>query len=130
VISETVVALDWTELAGGGLLTSVLLMALVERLRRTFATRADLNGLGERLNELQAAWVLVRETAEEARELSSRVQNDQKHQWARVGEQVIRPLERITEKLETLSVAQAAQAASLDQIGRRLDERRGPGRAE
>jgi hypothetical protein len=129
VISQTVVALDWTELAGGGLLASVLLMALVERLRRTFATRTDLNGLGDRMNDLQAAWVLVRETAEEARELSARVQHDQQHQWARVAEQVIRPLERITEKLETLSVAQAAQAASLEQIGRRMDlgERRGAG---
>lgn len=126
-----VVTLDWPALAGSGFVASVLLMALVERLRRTFATRQDLNGLGDRLNDLQQAWVHVRDTADTAHDLAERVQADQKNQWVRVAEQVIRPLERITEKLEAVSVAQAAQAAALEQISRRLDgsERRGPGRA-
>ena len=126
-----VVSLDWPALVGSGFAASVLLMALVERLRRTFATRQDLNGLGDRLNDLQQAWVQVRDTAESAQDLAERVQADQKNQWMRVAEQVIRPLERITEKLEAVSVAQASQAAALEQISRRLDgtERRGPGRA-
>ncbi|MDB4948902.1 MAG: hypothetical protein JWM27_1551 [Gemmatimonadetes bacterium] len=125
--NESIVTLHWSDLAGGGVVASILLLALVERLRRTFATRADLNGLGDRVTGLHDQVVHVADTADAAEALATRVQAEQKHQWVRVAEQVMRPLERITEKLESVSVAQAAQAAAMEQISRRLDvgDRRG-----
>jgi hypothetical protein len=116
-----VLTLDWPALAGSGFVASVLLLALVERLRRTFATRQDLNGLGDRLNALQSLYLQVREAADEARDRTVSVQAEQKYQWERITEQVIKPLERITEKLESVSEVQAAQTASLEHIGRWLD---------
>jgi len=116
---------EWTvdvpTLAGSGFALGVLLLALVERLRRTFATRQELNGVGDRLNALQSLYLQVREAADEARERVGATEAEQKHQWERIAEQVIRPLERITEKLEATSEAHAAQAAVLEQIGKRLD---------
>jgi hypothetical protein len=112
---------DVSTLVGSGFIVSVLLLALVERLRRTFATRQELNGFGDRLTALQSLYLQVREGVDEARERAAATEAEQRHQWERIAEQVIRPLERITEKLEDTSEAQAAQAAVLEQIGRRLD---------
>lgn len=120
-IIEAPVQLSWAGLLGSGAVATVLLLALVERLRRTFATRADLNGVGERMNALQAVQAQLREAVDETRERLAAVEAEQKHQWERVAEQVIRPLERITEKLESVGEAQAAQAAALEHIGKWLD---------
>lgn len=49
------------------------------------------------------------------------MEREQKHQWERIAEQVIRPLERITDKLEAVGEIQAAQAAALEHILQRLD---------
>ncbi len=113
--------IDVPLVVGGTTAATVLLLALVERLRRTFATRQDLNGLGDRVSALQTLYVQVRENTDEIRERMAAMEGAQRHQWERVAEQVIRPLERITEKLEGLSEVQAAQAASLEHIGQRLD---------
>lgn len=121
VSSDSVLRLEWSALLGSGFVISVLLLALVERLRRTFATREELNGVGEKFQALQSLYLQVRETADEARARATAAQAEQKNQWERIAEQVIRPLERITEKLEGVAETQAAQAAALDQIGRRLD---------
>lgn len=130
--TNPVIGIDWPTAAGSGFVAATLFLALVEKLRRTFATRQDLNGLGDRVNALQSLYIQVREAVDEARELAGAAQAEQKHQWERVAEQVIRPLERITEKLETVSEIQAAQTASLEHIGKwldRTDEHRGPSSA-
>ena len=121
VSSDTALTIDWPALAGSGFVATVLLLALVERLRRTFATRHDLNGLGDRLNALQTLYIQVREAADDARDQASACRAEQKHQWERVADQVIKPLERITEKLENVSEIQAAQTATLEHIGKWLD---------
>jgi hypothetical protein len=118
---ETPHTLDWTAFAGGGFVVSVLFLALVERLRRTFATRLEVNGLGEKFNALQSLYLQAREAADEARDRAMGVEREQKHQWERIAELVIRPLDRITDKLETVGEIQAAQATSLDHILQRLD---------
>ncbi|HEX2093310.1 MAG TPA: hypothetical protein VHG28_12960 [Longimicrobiaceae bacterium] len=119
--SDPVLTFDWQALAGSGFVASVLLLALVERLRRTFVTRQELNGLGDRLNALQTLYIQARDAADEARDRVTVVETEQKHQWERVAEQVIRPLERINEKLESVSEIQAAQTATLEHIGKWLD---------
>jgi hypothetical protein len=115
----------WSDLLGGGLVGTVLLLALIERLRRTFATKVDLNGLGDRVNLLQTHNAQLQEAIDDTRERLMSVETEQKLQWERVMEQVIRPLERITEKLEGMGTAQAAQAAALEQIGKWLDRMEG-----
>jgi hypothetical protein len=127
-VNDGQISLDWQAIAGSGFVFAVLFLALVERLRRTFATRQDLNGLGERVNALQTLYTQVRETVDENRDRVMAVETEQKHQWERVAEQVIRPLERITEKLENVTEAQAAQAAALEHIGKWLDRMTGDSR--
>jgi hypothetical protein len=112
--------LDWTVFAGGGFVVSVLFLALVERLRRTFATRQQVNGLGDKYNALQSLYLQARDAADEARDRSIAVEREQKHQWERI-EQGIRPLDRLTDKLETVAEAQAAHAEALEHILQRLD---------
>lgn len=51
-MSDGAIALDWTTIAGGGFVASLLFLALVERLRRTFAARAELDAAGRRLERL------------------------------------------------------------------------------
>lgn len=126
-----VVTLDWPALVGSGFVVSMLFLALVERLRRTFATQTDLNGLGDRVNALQNLFAQLREATDDLRARLASVETEQKYQWERVAEQVIKPLERITEKLEVVSEHQVAQKSTLEHIEKRLDrsdkqrERRG-----
>lgn len=130
-METTIVSLRWADLLGGGVVAGIFLLALTERLRRTFATRNDLNGLGERQNALQGQAGELRKLQDELRERVAALESEQKNQAERVVTQVIRPLERITEKLENVSRAQAAQATALEHIGEwlgRLDHGRAPGR--
>ncbi len=119
--SDVVLTLGWPEIAGSGFALTMSFLALVERLRRTFATRADLNGVGERFTALESLYLQVREAADEARERAGSVEIAQRHQWERVAELVIRPLEKITDKLEVVGEAQAAHAVALENILQRLD---------
>jgi len=100
---------------------TVLFLAMVERLRRTFATRHEMNGLGERLTALHTLYVQVRESADEARERAVAAETEQRRQWERITEHVVRPLDRITEKLEGVAEGQAAQAAALEHLAARAD---------
>jgi acyl-CoA reductase-like NAD-dependent aldehyde dehydrogenase len=122
VSTETVLTLDWPAIAGSGFVAAVIIGALTERLRRVFASRQELNGLGDKFNALQSLYLQVRESADEARERAKANQAAQKQQWERIAEQVIKPLERITDRLEAVGEAQAAQATALEFIGKRLDQ--------
>lgn len=119
--SNTALSPDWSVVAGSGFVAGVLFLALVERLRRTFATHQEVAALGEKLHALESLFIQVRETADEARERAGAAETEQRRQWERIIDQVIRPLERITEKLETVGEAQAAQAVALENLVRRLD---------
>ena len=104
-LGSPIFTVEWSHILGGGAVGTVLLLALVERLRRTFATRADLNGLGERVNTLDTHYAQLRRAVDDTRERLMTVETEQKLQWERVMEQVIKPLERITDKLETVGKA-------------------------
>jgi len=116
---------SWTaEMAtfvGAGTFATVLLLALVERLRRTFATRQDLNGVGEKLTAFQTLYVQVRESVDAARDRIAAAEAEQHHRWEQINQQVIRPLQRVTDKLEGVLEVQAAQGAALEHIRERLD---------
>lgn len=100
---------------------SVMLLALTERLRRTFATQRDLQQIRRRVEALQTLCLQAHEGVNEARERSLAVERAQKHLWETVAAQVIRPLEKITDKLESVSEAQLTQAAVLQHILQRLN---------
>lgn len=55
-------------LLGSSVGIAVMFLALVEGLRRTFATRQDLHGLAQRMAAMEAICLQARATAEEARE--------------------------------------------------------------
>ncbi len=55
-------------LLGSSMGIAVMFLALVEGLRRTFATRQDLHGLAQRMAAMERACRQAHATAEEARE--------------------------------------------------------------
>lgn len=118
--SDLSLALNGTTIAAGGVAASVLLLALVERLRRTFATRQDLDALGERLRALEGACREAREAAEEVCDRLGETQREHRLHGERLVEQWLRPLERAVERLEAAQTGQAAHAALLSQLARRF----------
>ena len=120
-MNNPVLSLDWSALVGSGFVAAVLLLALVERLRSTFATKDDLAAVERKLHELQQRYTEVRQAADEANATATAIQGEQKHQWELVNRQVIEPLARITDKLEDLGQTQIGQAATLAQLDKWLE---------
>lgn len=114
------VALNGTVVAVGGAAASVLVLALMERLRRTFATRQDLDALGERLRALEGACREAREAAAEVCDRQEAAQREHRLSGERLVEQWLRPLERAVERLEAAQASQATHATLLAQLARRL----------
>lgn len=114
------ITIDWKTVTGGGFMVGVLFLALVERLRRTFATRQDLNGLGERFTALQNLYVQTREAVDETRDHTLQLRAQGKSQAERI-DGVMDALLRLTEKVDAVAAGQAAHRAALEHIGRRLD---------
>jgi hypothetical protein len=121
MILQAILELDWSMIAGSGFVVGVLCLALVERLRRTFATRQELDGLREKYRKLDELYRGVLGAAGAAHQQAVAVQVEQKHQAERIAEQVVRPLERITGKLDVMSEVQATQSLVLEYLERRLD---------
>lgn len=117
--SGSVLGLDWPAVVGSGFVMTVLLLALVERLRRTFATRVELDGLSAKLTALEQRADALRAAGDLLRERVSGVETEQKHQWERMDEVGIRPLQRVLRKLESLGEQQVTQAAALAELERR-----------
>lgn len=112
--------LNWSAVAGSGFVATVLMLALVERLRRVFATKHDLNGLGQKFSALETLYIQVREAADDARAGVAAIRTEQRVLSERITEQVIRPLERLSQKVEDLSEAQVRQATALEHLDRAL----------
>jgi len=120
-ISNGAFSLDWETVASSGFVVGVLFLALVERLRRTFATKQDLNGLGQKFNALENLYIQVRDAVDEARDHTIEVRAEQRAQAERIDEGVIATLIRLTEKVDQLAEGLAGQRAAVEHIGRRLD---------
>jgi hypothetical protein len=110
------VQFDWSFIVGSGFVVAVLLLALVERLRHTFATKDDLNGLGQRVHALEDRYDQWQRLIEDTRESVRTLESEQRHQVDRVNRQVIDPLQRITTKLEEVAAAQISQAAAVRKV--------------
>ncbi len=114
-------SVDVSTLVGSGFAVSVLLLALVERLRRTFATRQELTGLEDKFHALESLYLQVRDAADANRDRLVEIRAEQRHHWERTAEHVVKPLARMAERLDEISGARASQASTLEHIGRRLD---------
>jgi hypothetical protein len=121
MILQGIPELDWSMIAGSGFVVGVLFLALVERLRRTFATRQELDGLEEKYRTLEALYRQAIGAAAGAQQRTLAVQVEQKHLSERVADQVMRPVERMAAKLDMVSEAQATQSLVLEYLERRLD---------
>jgi hypothetical protein len=121
MILQGIPELDWSMIAGSGFVAGVLFLALVERLRRTFATRQELDVLKEKCRTLEKRCRQAAGAARAAHQRAMTVQVEQKHQAERVAYHVVQPLERITAKLDALGEAQASQSLALEYLERRLD---------
>lgn len=102
---ERMPTLDWPALTDG-FAALLLFLTLLERLRRLFTARGETH----RLEALQGLSVDARAAADEARERSTDLTREQRHQW-----------ERVAERLEAVAEIQAAQTAALEHVLRRLD---------
>lgn len=85
------------------------------------ATREEVNGCGERVTALTAVVAQVRELGDSNRDDIRTLQIEQRHQWERISEQIITPLDRITDRLETVSLTQERQAATLEHIVKHVE---------
>ncbi|HEX8362160.1 MAG TPA: hypothetical protein VF613_18720 [Longimicrobium sp.] len=121
---ESGLYLDWSVVVGGGFGVTVLMLALVERLRRVFATKQDLNGLGQKFNAIETLYIQVRESADDARAGVAAVRAENRALAERITDQVVRPLERLTLKMEELNETQVRQAATLEHLDRLLSSDR------
>lgn len=112
--------LDWSAVVGSGFVVTVLILALIERLRRVFATKQDLNGLGQKFNALETLYIQVREATDSARADIAGIRAEQRMLAERVTEQVIRPLERLSQKVKEVSEAQVRQATAFEHLDRAM----------
>lgn len=112
--------LDWSAVAGSGFVITVLILALVERLRRVFATKQDLNGLGQKFNALETLYIQVREATDSVRADVASIRAEQRMLAERITEQVIRPLERLSQKVEEVSETQVRHATALEHLDRAM----------
>ena len=104
-----------------------LLLALMNRLRRVFATLKELNQCSNHLMALQTLYLQVRHTNEHTHERIAAAEAERALQWERTQEQVLRPLERVTEKLEAAVAVQEARAVTLDELSQRMERTRPKG---
>lgn len=109
-------------LLGGGVLYRLVLGALENRLRTTFATRAELDAAGARVNALETVVVQARDQADTANERVTLVEERSHQQWERLTERfsevVVRPLEKLTDRLEQIAEIQARQQAQIESLFR------------
>lgn len=110
-------------LLGGGVLYRLVLGALENRLRTTFATRRELNAVGDRVNALETVVVQARDQADHANERVTLMEERAHQQWKqiteRLSEVVVRPLERLTERLEKIGEEQVRQQEQIKTLFRK-----------
>lgn len=115
-------------LIGGGAIGGILWHALQNRLRdqfverdelfdaagdRKFAKLKDVNDMGSRVNGLETVAIQARDRADEAADGVAVLDERQRQHWERVTEQIVRPLERVAERMELMGKEQARQAEAL-----------------
>lgn len=106
-------------LISGGVLSVILGgfgLALRGWLAKYFATKQDLDGLGDRVTAYANITVQTRELADENRDSIREIRAEGRAQWERMTEQVIRPLETATKSLQGMQESVAVQTNTLEAV--------------
>jgi biopolymer transport protein ExbB/TolQ len=111
-------------LLGGGALAKMGLGALENRMRNTFATKGDLNDLGERVTGVQKVASLANEMADDALEKArtvERQQDERNGRYMETLERVSKSMERIAGEMQTVQREQAKVAGILGPLTRDVE---------
>jgi hypothetical protein len=111
---------------------AVVLLALVERLRATFASTKDLDGHAERIDRAMQGTtkrIDVQEASmgdfdvrlDEQHDRISRLEGQTAADARLIREIVVKPLERLVSRLEALTSVQERQGAALDGLTRTVE---------
>lgn len=123
-LAKLVLAAIISGLIGGGSLAALLFRGLRDRLREDlrddYASRSDLNHVGSRLNAFENIVIQVRERADTNHDAILRIEERHEQQWERITErladQVIKPLERLVERLDEMSRRQERHDAEIQNL--------------
>jgi hypothetical protein len=96
-------------------------LAIKGWLAKSFATKDELNGYGDRLNAFSSIVMQVRELSDSNRDDIRSLQAEIRHQWERISAETIDPLRRITDDLQTLSTTQAKQTGILEMLVKHVE---------
>lgn len=115
-------------IVGGGVIWKFGMNALVNELRQTFATKDDLSEQEARLDAHEQAIALNKESVDQTNQRFAIMEERNHQQWERVteklSEQIIKPLEKITDRMETISQQLAGHAREFEHVWRELERRR------
>src|SRR5690606_24311196 len=93
-------------LVGGGVIYRVIIAALENRLRDTFATKSDVNALGTRVNAFESVVLQNREAADKANDRVTLLEQRQAMHFERIteriSEEVKAPMERMGGQIDSL----------------------------
>lgn len=101
-------------LVGGGAIIGLLWNAAENRLRKTFATRDDVNGIGRKVGEQQRELSSMDDRFDAMRDRLTLVEERQTQQWERISEQMAHTAESTREATRELrEVARTVQDLAL-----------------
>lgn len=106
-------------LLGGGVITSGIFLAFTEKLRNKFASISDLNGLGERVDEVEDEHAVFTTRLESINDRTIRLEEADKHNW----QPVIQLIEKMQQRLEQYGNELSRISTILDDVTRRLNSR-------
>lgn len=109
-------------IVAGAITPFVLLWALRGKLLDWFATRHDLDGIGERANALETLVVQHRERMDEQRERLDRITAKQEHQWERIHHGFLEPLRGLVVDVREIRDEQIRQGETVRHMVERVDE--------
>lgn len=106
-----------SSIAGGGIVAAAAYALLEKNLAKTFASKADLDGVGGRVTGAISMATMAKDTADANNDRLIRLEEGEKHRW----EPMLSALERINARLDAGEKRDERHATMLDQLERRLD---------
>lgn len=110
-------------LLGGGALYRIILAALDGRMRKI--AEEEVNKVGNRINGLDTVAHMALEQADKANERTAILEERNAQQWERITERlaetVVRPLERVVDRMEEMGRQLAGHQSDIEHLRRRGD---------
>lgn len=100
---------------------AILIAALKWKLLDDFAARGDLDGMGDRVANVEKRSTTLEEATRETTRRLDTIETQQRHQWERIAEGVIEPLRQMTKELKAVSAWMERQDERHKSLVERLD---------